>query len=289
MIGLVLVWRRTLSGSGGSGRRGEAVVMRRSSAERLRMAPVSGEEASELVVVPGHAVYTGSDFTAAKDTGNWALEPYQLLEGEAKSFMDHMELGVKELSRNPKAVLMFSGGKTRREAGPLSEASSYWQVARAFDWFGADVGVESRVFTEEHARDSFENLLFSMCRFYELTGAFPKKITVVGFQSKRARFEDLHLSALGYPSANFTYIGTPALNEKEMASGEVKVRESFNRDPYGCRGELAQKRVERDPFNEGAPYFESLKILRGLWLHINTCSQRMYKGVLPWSPGVTVK
>ncbi len=262
-------------------------VMRRSVVERKMLAQVAGVD--ELVVVPGHAVYYGSNFLEAKDESNWALEPHQLLEGEAKAFMEHMERGVREVAKNPRALLIFSGGKTRREAGAISEASSYWQVSRAFDWFGVDAGVEFRSFTEEHARDSFENLLFSLCRFFELTRKFPSKITVVGFQSKSARFQKLHLRAIGYPESNFTYIGTPALNEKEMEAGEVKVREAFERDPFGCRGELAAKRHDRDPFNEGAPYSSQVKILSAFWLHIDTCSQRLYTGPLPWSPGVMVK
>lgn len=43
---------------------------------------------------------------------------------------------------------------------------------------GNDEGVRSRALTEEHARDSFENLLFSVCRFRELTGRYPQNITV---------------------------------------------------------------------------------------------------------------
>lgn len=41
--------------------------------------------------------------------------------------------------------------------------------------------VRSRALTEEHARDSFENLLFSFCRFRELTGSYPHNITVKAF------------------------------------------------------------------------------------------------------------
>ena len=262
-------------------------VMRRSVLERKTPAQVDGVD--ELVVVPGHAVYYGNNFLEAKDESNWALEPHQLLEGEAKAFMEHMERGVREVAKNPRAMLVFSGGKTRREAGAISEASSYWQVSRAFDWFGVDAGVELRSFTEEHARDSFENLLFSVCRFFELTRKFPSKITVVGFESKRDRFQKLHLRAIGYPESNFTYIGTKALNEKEMEAGEVKVREAFARDPFGCRGALAAKRHDRDPFNEGAPYSSQVKILSAFWLHIDTCSQRLYNGYFPWSPGMMIK
>lgn len=262
-------------------------VMRKSVIERGTPSSVSNVD--ELIIVPGSAVYTASNFLTAKDESNWALGPHQLLEGEAKTFLEHMEIGVREAAKRPRALLIFSGGKTSREAGALSEASSYWQVSRAFDWFGASADVEYRSFTEEHARDSFENVLFSMCRFFELTRKFPTNITVVGLQVKRERFEKFHIKALGYPMSNFTYIGTKGLNDRELEEGEVKLRAAYARDPYGCRGDLATKRLDRDPFNEGAPYSSQLKILAPFWLHINTCSQRLYTGSLPWSPGVTLK
>ena len=44
-----------------------------------------------------------------------------------------------------------------------SEGLSYWVVAEAASWFG-HIAVRNRTFTEEHARDSFENLLFGLCR-----------------------------------------------------------------------------------------------------------------------------
>ena len=49
-----------------------------------------------------------------------------------------------------------------------------------------------RAHTEEFARDSFENLLFSLCRHRELTGGYPQRLTVVSLPFKRERFETLH-------------------------------------------------------------------------------------------------
>ena len=86
--------------------------------------------------------------------------------GEAQSFVDHIRLGVQEAAEDPTALLLFSGGQTRQEAGPRSEGLSYWIVAEAAKWFGTE-DVRKRTFTEEHARDSFENLLFSLCRYYQ--------------------------------------------------------------------------------------------------------------------------
>jgi hypothetical protein len=56
-----------------------------------------------------------------------------------------------------------------------------------------------RVHSEEYARDSYENVLFSLCRFFEVTGRYPEKVTVIGFQFKEKRFKDLHRKAVRFP------------------------------------------------------------------------------------------
>jgi hypothetical protein len=45
------------------------------------------------------------------------------------------------------------------------------------------------------ARDSLENLLFSLCRFNELSDSYPLDVTVVSFGFKKRRFEELHRRA----------------------------------------------------------------------------------------------
>ena len=66
---------------------------------------------------------------------------------------------------------------------------------------------EQHIFVEEFARDSYENLLFAVARFYEITGKYPKKITIVGFEYKRERFERVHRRAIRFPKADFHYVG----------------------------------------------------------------------------------
>jgi len=39
-------------------------------------------------------------------------------------------------ARDEGALLLFSGGETRRDAGPRSEAQSYWAIAESKGWFG---------------------------------------------------------------------------------------------------------------------------------------------------------
>lgn len=67
--------------------------------------------------------------------------------------------------------------------------------------------MKNRVFLEEFARDSYENLLFSICRFKEATGNYPSRVTVIGFDFKENRFSKLHRKAIGFPKDSFTYIG----------------------------------------------------------------------------------
>ena len=212
-------------------------------------------EYDNLVIVTGHSVYSGSDYMRAGEENSWFLEEYQMHAGTANALVEQIKVGVETAARDGKAILLFSGGKTRKLGGQVSEGSSYWQVSRAYNWFG-EMSVEKRAFTEEYARDSFENLMFSMCRFYELTGKYPMNTTVVGYDFKRERFEELHAKALKIPSVRFAFVGTPEVMsfKKQFVEGEVKVRSLFEKDAYGCEAPLSEKRKLRDPFAVGAPY-----------------------------------
>ena len=132
--------------------------------------------------------------------------------------------------------------------------------------------------SQEHARDSWENLLFSVCRFYELTGHVPVNITVVSYEFKGRRFTDLHRAALRYPQSHFRFIGTPALSP-DAVQGEARAASMFVTDPYSCREELLAKKEERDPFAEG-PYDGRCAPLTPLF---DYCGDRVYQGPLPWA------
>jgi hypothetical protein len=98
-----------------------------------------------------------------------------------------------------------SGGKTREAAGPLSEGVGYWRIGQSVRWLGRP-DVRDRTATEDFAQDSFENLLFGLCRFRELAGHFPEHVTVVSWRFKEARFA-LHRDAIGWPESRWTYLG----------------------------------------------------------------------------------
>ncbi|KAJ3675520.1 hypothetical protein LUZ60_004562 [Juncus effusus] len=235
-----------------------------------------------LIMVAGHSIYTSNKCDKIEKEESWYLEPYQKHAGQASTFLAHIKEGVEIASKDEKALLLFSGGETRKSAGPRSEAQSYWSVAESKSWYGKEESVRNRALTEEHARDSFENLLFSVCRFRELTGKYPQNITVVSYDFKEERFAGLHRSALGFPESRFVFYGTPiTVDSKESAlKGEALVRAQFEQDPYGCLGSLHMKRVKRDPFHRTVPYPNGCPELKGLFSY---CGPVPYPGSLPWS------
>ncbi|XP_052191330.1 uncharacterized protein C57A10.07-like [Diospyros lotus] len=234
-----------------------------------------------LVMVAGHSIYTSTSCEKVDKEESWFLQSYQKHPGQAASFVTHIEEGVEIAAKDNEALLLFSGGETRKDAGPRSEAQSYWAVADSEGWFGKEESVRWRALTEEHARDSFENLLFSVCRFRELTGAYPHNITLISYDFKEERFAHLHRSAIRFPQARFLYRGTPASPTSREAAmkGEAFVRAQFQLDPYGCSGSLRRKKLGRDPFHRSIPYPHGCPEIEGLFTY---CGVAPYSGPLPW-------
>ncbi|CAM8880551.1 unnamed protein product [Rhodiola kirilowii] len=234
-----------------------------------------------LVMVAGHSVYTSNGCGKADEEGSWFLESYQKHPGQAATFLAHIRKVVEVTARDDDALLLFCGGETRKDAGPRSEAQSYWMVAESKSWFGNQESVRWRALTEEHARDSFENLLFSVCRFRELTGSYPHNITVVSYDFKEDRFVHLHRSAIRFPEERFFYTGTPASSTSKTAAikGEALVKAQFEQDPYGCLGSLRRKKIGRDPFHRSIPYPQGCPEMKGLFRY---CGVKLYPGRLPW-------
>ena len=81
-----------------------------------------------LVLVACHSVYIGLDFTHVEDMSSWALLDYQKVGSVAHSFVTHIQQGVRYAAEQEDSMLLFSGGKTRIDAGPRAEALGYWLV-----------------------------------------------------------------------------------------------------------------------------------------------------------------
>lgn len=238
-----------------------------------------------LVIVAGHSVFIGTDLGRVESESSWMLEPYQ--RGHVPTYLAHIRAGVERAAADNASMLLFSGGDSRRSAGPRCEAESYWNVAEAKQWYGHRDAVRWRAVTEEFARDSFENLLFSVCRFRQLTGRrYPRRITLVSMDIKRRRFVDMHRVAMRYPLERFEFVGIDppdgysahgagAEGEQRFAAGP------YSRDPYGCREpSLVQKRAARNPFMWPVPYPRGCEEIAPLFRH---CGRALYAGRLPWT------
>jgi hypothetical protein len=96
-------------------------------------------------------------------------------------------ISVQETLKDSNSLLVFSGGQTRPDAPPTTESQSYLRLALDAGLLPAAPAFQ-RATTEEFALDSYENVLFSLARFKEVTGRWPRRMTVVGFEMKRARW-----------------------------------------------------------------------------------------------------
>lgn len=263
------------------------------------------QDIENLILVAGHAVYTADNFECPDKDENWFLQDFQ--KGEPPFYIEHIRKGVDLANEDPKSLLVFSGGQTRLEAGPRSEAQSYWMIANHFKWWWR-TNVKLRSTTEEFARDSFENLLFSICRFYECVEEFPEKITVVSWKFKAERF-DLHRTAIRLTEEQFKFVPVnQPMDLKKADDGEKKnARVPFGQDPYGTfmtekdilepsekllidglknkivekkkTISLKKKREERNPFNRQHPYEQTCPYLKDL---LQYKGRDKFLGTLPW-------
>lgn len=212
-----------------------------------------------LVLVPGHAIYIGKSKSTLTDDNYWILQDFQ--KGEPKFYIEHIRSGVKYTDKDKKALLIFTGGQTREKCKQISEAKSYLNIAQLLQLNNYDK-ILSRITTEEFAKDSFENVLFGICRFFECTDMFPKKVTIVNWKFKEKRFklhwEYIKNNASILKNVHFEYIGVnnPVKVDKILPS-ENKTIEMFQQSPRGIHGELAKKKQFRNPFNRYPSYKSS--------------------------------
>ncbi|CDZ98230.1 Uncharacterized conserved protein [Phaffia rhodozyma] len=262
-----------------------------------------------LIVVAGHAIWTGSDPELRDQDDQWLLDPIQRGGRTVRAILEHIKAASDLAVTDAKSLLVFSGGQTRRSA-THTEGQSYLTLALASSMLPhttAPAGQEAdkgesdvpsvspfpRATSEDFALDSYENLLFSIARFKEYTSNYPKKITVVGFTLKEPRFETLHRKAIRFPSNAFEYVGIDLEGDlTEFREGEKKFGfDQFKRDLYGCHEFLTEKRRGRNVFRRWHPYHSSAPQLRALMENCPSLNeddhpveQDLFKGPLPWDP-----
>ncbi|GMI51384.1 hypothetical protein ScalyP_jg9738 [Parmales sp. scaly parma] len=144
--------------------------------------------------------------------------------------------------------------------------------------------------TEEFATDSFENLLFSIARFHEITNRYPEKITVVSFTFKERRFTKVHGElALRWPLEKISFVGVDPPSKynfdlEKATKGELENSlVPYLDDLFGCRNPiLTNKRASRNPFFVTPSYQYSNPEIAELIQFCGDSSNPQYTKELPW-------
>ncbi|KAL2414929.1 hypothetical protein ABEF95_003145 [Exophiala dermatitidis] len=205
---------------------------------------------------------------------NWLIEPFQ--KGETGTYIQHIEAGVRKLAEDDDAVLVFSGGATKTGKTAKSEGQGYLDVAierNLFDLETSPPTLRPRMFVDQFATDSYQNVLFSIIQFHlfirERYGAglslssscsttnatdlpecrYPTKLTIISHRFKRSRFLDLHVPAMRWAGQTF-FIGIdPPFDAEKMAEIEAGDRLRgygvWEKDLYGAGELLSAKRKTR--------------------------------------------
>ncbi|OJD31667.1 cytoplasm protein [Diplodia corticola] len=259
---------------------------------------------TNLVVVACHAHFLGDPEAADCDVYSpqqWNLQPFQQPRGhkpgEHETFLDHIQAGLNKLSSGAakdNSILIFSGGFTSNSVH-LSEARSYFRAAIALTKLhGQSESCKSlfgsKIFLEEHATDSYQNLLFSLLCFRKAIGRYPETIQIITHAFKSERFLMSHAKAIRWPSDRIRVQGIdPVMSVEEYEDTKSGERQRgflpWTQDMYGRREPLKQKRVSRG-WQESTLDVLSAEFEPGIGELLRYDGgeegQTLYHGNLPW-------
>ncbi|CAO2655737.1 Nn.00g045400.m01.CDS01 [Neocucurbitaria sp. VM-36] len=275
--------------------------------------PRSYDGIEHLIIVCCHAVFLpdaeSSSFPlhSPHHEPHWLLASFQKSDpntgkpGEHETFLAHVKVGLDALTvgtdpeHPPSSLLVLSGGTTQPSQTPISEARSYYHAALAEELSEGHLhgGRAHRMFSkgyvllEEHATDSFQNLLFSILLFRRTTGRYPKDIRIITHAFKARRFLDLHAPTIRWPKDRVQVQGIdPVMSSTELDStlhGEEQNGYSrWKDDPLGTGELLSEKRRQR-------AWDESVvkRLAEGLEPSIRELLQGSVPAQLPWEPSTT--
>ncbi|KAJ5161260.1 hypothetical protein N7492_006652 [Penicillium capsulatum] len=196
-------------------------------------------QATHLIIVCCHAIYLGSP-QGDNSEDNWSAT--RTLPGAP----DIYQIPTQGIGIGPKwSVDLFRN---------FVKDNHYFQ-----DPTNTPAIDPSRILSETHATDSYQNVLFSLLRFRLHTGVYPQRVTVVTHEFKRARFMECHFPAVGLLPLPGSLqrlnceVFVEGINPPEevtplesLASGEAsKGIGLWKQDLYGTKADLAGKRVKR--------------------------------------------
>jgi hypothetical protein len=232
--------------------------------------PPSFDGIVNLVIVCCHAIFhpppSMGDFPlySPYEEQNWHLASFQQSDeekgkpGEHETFMSHIRAGLETLTSGSwagKSLLVFTGGATKQDLTPISEARSYYHAALASTFpqghkgggYVKELFDKQRIKLEEHATDSYQNLLFSILLFRRSTGIYPHQIRVISHAFKSKRFLCLHAPAITWPPDRIRVVGidpvmSAAEYEETVQGEELRGFRPWVDDPLGTGDFLSRKR-----------------------------------------------
>lgn len=157
-------------------------------------------------------------------------------------------------------------------------------MACAFGFWGMK-HVAERTSTEDYARDSIDNLLFGIGRFYECVGRFPEQVTVVSWKFKEERLYH-HAWSIRWPLSRFRFEGAsnPHIGLEKAVSAERHALEYFKQDASGYGMEkddgLGYKKLARNPYRRQHGYATSCPSLAPILAWRN--KTRVREDMVPW-------
>lgn len=202
-----------------------------------------------------------------------------------------------------------NSGPTRRET-QLSEAASYLNLCHDNRFWGLIPESEinsilKRIYLEERAMDSFQNVLFSFSAFYEAFGGGDGNgekldhVTVVSHEFKRERFMELHLKAVGWGAGEkwTSFVGVDPeymveegeeskIRAEEVRRGErERGAEPWRRDERGVGEVLRRKREARNVWGTGMGVCGSEEVRRKIGIRTEVVGgvEVLKEGRQPWS------
>jgi hypothetical protein len=196
-------------------------------------------EYKKLLVLCCHGVYHRGKF-------------YAEYPKEREVYEEHIRESYNALKEGRYDVLIVSGGYTKYPV-EKSEARGY------LDW-SDDLGLARTglIILEEHARSSVENLLFSMCRYYQYFNNWPEAVGACTLGWKKEWFEQVITLALCLP--NFYAISPKGEEEKLCQIGgrvginprEIAEKNKNRQDPLEILE--TEKLQQRDFWKKGHSY-----------------------------------
>ena len=199
---------------------------------------------SSLLIVAGHAIWHANDWHG--------IEASRFPDPEAMkcTIAQHVQDGCTLVRDGLYDAIAFSGGQSRKDLykdGILtSEAEGMNAFAQENGWLPKNVILETR------ARDSFENVFFSLLHFHQESGEWPANLGLLSMPHKSIRFM---LMATGLKISAFTFHGVGkvdpleknCVNEMKNMTLVIHTEAEHVADPLLRATYFAKKRLGRTP------------------------------------------